>query len=149
MEIGPVVFASEYLGIKIGCSSNNTSKPVVDLRDFSLILRIFNLNHLSAVTLVCWPSALISSILNIQWLFRIWTKFNRDSSILLVSLTLAAVVLELLFPRLSLSPHMLHLACRSSPGHTVKKFQTLLLTMITVSVIEFHERSNFCYNSLF
>ena len=28
MEIGPVVFAGEYLGMKIGCSSYNTSKPV-------------------------------------------------------------------------------------------------------------------------
>ena len=28
MEIGPVVFAGEYLGIKIGCSSYNTTKPV-------------------------------------------------------------------------------------------------------------------------
>ena len=36
MEIGPVVFAGEYLGIKIGYSSYYTSKPVVDLRDFSL-----------------------------------------------------------------------------------------------------------------
>ena len=48
MEIGPVVFAGEYLGIKIGCSSYNTSKPVVDLRDFSLFQRFFNLNQLSA-----------------------------------------------------------------------------------------------------
>ena len=28
MGIGPVVFAGEYLGMKIGCSSYNTSKPV-------------------------------------------------------------------------------------------------------------------------
>ena len=27
-EIGPVVFAGEYLGMKIGCSSYSTSKPV-------------------------------------------------------------------------------------------------------------------------
>ena len=31
MEIGPVVFAGEYLGMKIGCSSYNTSKPVLFL----------------------------------------------------------------------------------------------------------------------
>ena len=34
MEIGLVVFAGEYLGIKIGCSSYNTSKPVEGERRF-------------------------------------------------------------------------------------------------------------------
>ena len=38
MGIGPVVFAGEYLGMKIGCSSYNTSKPVeVEMISYRLV----------------------------------------------------------------------------------------------------------------
>ena len=40
MEIGPVVFAGEYLGMKIGCSSYNTSKPVLHDHDSRLQVTI-------------------------------------------------------------------------------------------------------------
>ena len=43
MEIGPVVFAGEYLGMKIGCSSYNTSKPVVDQTCYHTITPVHTL----------------------------------------------------------------------------------------------------------
>ena len=40
MEIGPVVFAAEYVGMKNGCTSYNTSKPVYHIIIIIIIIII-------------------------------------------------------------------------------------------------------------
>ena len=48
MEIGSLVFAGEYLGIKIGCSSYNTSNPVLYLSNSLLHSACFGRHASSA-----------------------------------------------------------------------------------------------------